>query len=87
MKINCSCLLDRALYASNISNDYEDFFVFTKGRVMSIVIWCNVYCILYILPFFFFNGMWFPNCMHTTVFANAWFTPLGGCVVIRNHMC
>ena len=54
MKINCSCLLDRALYASNISNDYEDFFVFTKGRVMSIVIWCNVYCILYILPFFFF---------------------------------
>lgn len=36
---------------------------------------------------FFFNGMWFPNCTHMAVFANAWFTPLGGCVVIRNHMC
>lgn len=52
MKINCSCLLDCALYASNISNDCDDFFVFTKGRVMSNVIWCKVYCILYIFPFF-----------------------------------
>lgn len=31
MKINCSCLLDCALYASNISNYYDDLFLQKEG--------------------------------------------------------
>ena len=84
MKINCSCLLDCALYASNISNYYDDLFLQKEGSCQML---SGVKFIAYFTFYLFFNGMWFPNCMHMAVFANAWFTPLGGCVVIRNYMC